>query len=130
MGSRNIYGDVNKFNPDRHLPGAPPRHPNAMVPFGFGVRGCIGMQFALLEAKTFLCMALNSFNIQTPVGFVPVPCMSHGGAPTCCNLSFNLTHREGGPLSRLDLFDDIDGLGKDANTKSAEKAPEKIDNSQ
>jgi hypothetical protein len=84
-----------------------------MVPFRFGVRGCIGMQFALLEAKSFLSMALNFFNIQTPVGFVPVPCMSHGGAPICSDLIFNLTYREGGPLSRVDLFDDIGGLGND-----------------
>jgi cytochrome P450 len=125
-----IYGDVNKFNPDRHSPGAPPRHPNAMVPFGFGVRGCIGMQFALLEAKTFLCMAINFFNIQTPDGFVPVPCMSHGGAPICSELSFNLTHREGGPLSRVALFDEIDGLEKDDKTKLHEKTSEKIDNPQ
>jgi cytochrome P450 len=119
-----IYGDVNVFNPDRHLPGAPPRHPNAMVPFGFGVRGCIGMQFAILEAKTFLCMALNFFDIQTPEGFVPTPYIGHGVAPSCLNLSFKLSPRAGGPLSRLELFDDIDfefddsdGLGKDDTQK-------------
>lgn len=98
------FGDVETFNPDRHLPGAPPRHQSAMLPFGYGVRGCIGMQFALLEAKTFLSMALNFFKIETPQGFVPLPYMGHGAAPTCKDLSFDLSYRTGGPLSRVDVF--------------------------
>lgn len=94
-----VFGDVDKFNPDRHLPGAPPRHPNAMAPFGFGVRGCIGMQFALLEARTFLCMIFNYFTNDTPKGFQIQSHLGHGAAPTCLNLSFNLKYREGGPLA-------------------------------
>jgi cytochrome P450 len=78
-----------------------------MVPFGFGVRGCIGMQFALLKAKTFVCMALKFFDIQTPEGYVPTPYNGHGAAATFLNLSFKLSPRARGPLSCLDLFDDI-----------------------
>ena len=101
-----LYGDPSVFNPDRHLPGAPTRHPNAMAPFGFGVRACVGSQFALLEAKTFLCMALHFFNIETPVGFVPIAHNGHGLSPTCKDLSLNISPRTGGPLSRVDVFDE------------------------
>ena len=92
-----------------------------MVPFEFGVRGCIGMQFTLLEVKTFLCMALNFFDIQTPEGYVLTPYNGRGAAPTRSNLSFKLSPGAGGTLSRLDLFDDIYvGLGKDAKNNGAE----------
>lgn len=37
------------------------RHPNAYHPWGFGVRACIGSQFALWEAKTFLAMVIRGF---------------------------------------------------------------------
>jgi hypothetical protein len=37
------------------------RHPNAFNPWGFGVRACIGSQFALWEGKLFLCMVLRCF---------------------------------------------------------------------
>jgi hypothetical protein len=37
------------------------RHPNAFNPWGFGVRACIGSQFALWEGKLFLCMVLHCF---------------------------------------------------------------------
>lgn len=37
------------------------RHPNAFNPWGFGVRACIGSQFALWEAKIFLAMVLRCF---------------------------------------------------------------------
>ena len=101
-----LYGDPSVFNPDRHLPGAPTRHPNAMAPFGFGVRACVGSQFALLEAKTFLCMALHFFNIETPAGFVPIAHNGHGLSPTCKDLSLKISPRTGGPLSRVDVFDE------------------------
>ena len=89
-----VFGDTEVFNPDRHMPGAPARHRNAMAPFGFGVRGCIGMQFALLEAKTFLCMMLNFFTIKTPQNFEIITSKHGGGAsPHCKNLSLTLGFR-------------------------------------
>lgn len=42
-----------EFLPERWLPGSDmgPRHPDAFVPFGTGVRGCIGRAFAMLEMQ-------------------------------------------------------------------------------
>lgn len=37
------------------------RHPNAFNPWGFGIRACIGSQFALWESKVFLAMVLRFF---------------------------------------------------------------------
>jgi cytochrome P450 / NADPH-cytochrome P450 reductase len=115
-----VFGDPEVFNPDRHLPGSPARHPNAQAPFGFGVRSCIGMQFALLEAKTFLCMILNSFTIQTPPDFKIIP-VGKAGAPTCQNLSFTLRQRPSAALSRVSFFSDP--LSTTAAAKSSQEKP-------
>jgi cytochrome P450 / NADPH-cytochrome P450 reductase len=113
-----VFGDPEVFNPDRHLQGSPARHPNAQVPFGFGVRSCIGMQFALLEAKTFLCMILNSFTIQTPPDFKIIP-VGKAGAPTCQNLSFTLRHRPNAALSRVNLSADPLSITESSKPSSA-----------
>ena len=53
------FGDPLSFNPDRFSPEAVrDRHPNAYHPWGFATRACIGSQFALFEAKTFLASML------------------------------------------------------------------------
>lgn len=101
-----VFGSPEEFNPERHMPGAPSRHPYAMNPFGFGVRGCIGMQFALLEAKVFLCMMLNYFEIKTPPNFEVIPARDDSTAPTCKNLTLIIKPRPSGPLSRVDLFEE------------------------
>ncbi|KAL3912338.1 MAG: hypothetical protein SGARI_001211, partial [Bacillariaceae sp.] len=117
-----IYGSPDIFNPERHMPGAPQRHPNAMQPFGFGVRACIGYQFAMLESKTFLAMILNFFSLQTPKNYEIVP-KREGGAPICKDLTFNLKYRKDGPLSRIGLFSDVPTLNK-FTTKVESRQPD------
>lgn len=93
------FGDVTAYNPERFLPEAvQARHPNAFVGFGFGLRACIGSQFALWEAKTFLSMVLPRFELKLPDGFKLYPSTKEGGlSPTCENLSLFIRPRENAP---------------------------------
>eukprot|EP00877_Chromochloris_zofingiensis_P012867 jgi/Chrzof1/7834/Cz02g38070.t1 len=95
------FGDVNKYNPERFMPGAADeRHPNAYAPFGCGVRSCIGQQFALWEAKTFLSMMLPAFSLKTLPGYVPESRNHDGGAaPVPGNLQLYIYPRVGSKLA-------------------------------
>ncbi|KAJ1926527.1 hypothetical protein IWQ60_003702 [Tieghemiomyces parasiticus] len=60
------------FNPDHFLPAAmAARHPGAYLPFSSGVRGCIGMQFAMQEMKIVLAYLLRRFDIRMCPGDLP-----------------------------------------------------------
>ncbi|CAO3620404.1 unnamed protein product [Mucor fragilis] len=60
-----IYPDHNRFDPDRWTPEEEQKRSRfAWLPFSTGPRGCIGMAFALQEAKTVLAMILNKFDFR------------------------------------------------------------------
>ncbi|KAI8916279.1 cytochrome P450 [Gorgonomyces haynaldii] len=62
-----VYPEPLKFNPDRWLPEEEQkRSAYAWLPFSIGARGCIGRQFAVLEAKIVLALILKSFYISIP----------------------------------------------------------------
>jgi cytochrome P450 len=49
------------------------RHPDAFKPWGFGVRACVGMQFALWEAKVLVSMMYHHFTFTAPDDLVLKP---------------------------------------------------------
>jgi cytochrome P450 family 110 len=61
-----VYPDPEKFNPDRFLE----RHysPFEFLPFGGGVRRCIGMAFAQFEMRTVLSSILTGFELSLTRG--------------------------------------------------------------
>ena len=62
-----LWGDdVNEFNPRRFASGAvqAAKHPLAFIPFGVGLRTCIGWNFTMFEAMVALAMILQRFSFQ------------------------------------------------------------------
>ncbi|KAK2147647.1 hypothetical protein LSH36_543g01059 [Paralvinella palmiformis] len=61
-----IWGnDQYSFVPERFSKEAiANRHPMAWMPFGLGPRNCVGLRFALLEAKTALAEILRRFSFE------------------------------------------------------------------
>ncbi|CAH0549767.1 unnamed protein product [Brassicogethes aeneus] len=59
-----IYENPEKFDPDRFsTKNTASRHQFAHIPFGEGPRICIGMRFALMEAKVGMAAILKNYNI-------------------------------------------------------------------
>lgn len=62
-----IWGDdVNEFNPSRFSDGIAraDKHPVAFIPFGLGVRTCIGQNLAILQAKLTISIILQRFSFK------------------------------------------------------------------
>ena len=77
------------------------RHPNAYHPWGFGTRACIGSQFAIFEAKSFLALLLVHFKWTGKPGYRLMPAFVKGSAaPNAQDLAFEIKARPGGPLDK------------------------------
>ncbi|KAL1167451.1 hypothetical protein V6Z11_A05G019600 [Gossypium hirsutum] len=62
-----IWGnDANEFNPARFSEGVAraAKHPVGFIPFGLGVRTCIGQNLAILQAKLTLSIILQRFSFR------------------------------------------------------------------
>ncbi|KAG5564573.1 hypothetical protein RHGRI_000678 [Rhododendron griersonianum] len=62
-----IWGnDANEFNPARFSDGVAraAKHPVAFIPFGLGVRTCIGQNLAILQAKLTIAIMLQRFSFH------------------------------------------------------------------
>ncbi|CAF1252202.1 unnamed protein product [Rotaria magnacalcarata] len=59
------WSEPEKFIPERFSPAEKvKRHPMTFLPFGDGPRNCIGMRFALLEAKLAIAKSLRDVELQ------------------------------------------------------------------
>ncbi|KAJ3371482.1 lanosterol 14-alpha-demethylase [Kappamyces sp. JEL0680] len=64
-----IYPDPEKFDPERWTSDMEAtRSAYSWLPFSIGARGCIGRQFAMLEAKIVLATVLKHFHVVIPNG--------------------------------------------------------------
>jgi len=59
-----IYPEPERFNPDRWLTINPSAY--EYLPFGAGIRMCIGATFASMEAKLVLAMMLQRYHLALP----------------------------------------------------------------
>ncbi|KAG5603607.1 hypothetical protein H5410_025099 [Solanum commersonii] len=74
---RKIWGeDVHVFKPDRFAEGvvkATNNNPVAFLPFGYGPRTCLGLNFAMIEAKITLSMILQRYMFTISPTYVHSP---------------------------------------------------------
>ncbi|KAH6837684.1 hypothetical protein C2S53_018947 [Perilla frutescens var. hirtella] len=73
----NIWGDdVHLFKPERFAEGivkATNNNPVAFLPFGFGPRTCLGLNFAIVEAKIALSMILQRYRLILSPTYIHSP---------------------------------------------------------
>ncbi|KAK4798013.1 hypothetical protein SAY86_030339 [Trapa natans] len=71
-----IWGsDANEFNPARFADGVSraSKHPFALIPFGLGVRNCIGQNLAILQDKLALAIILQRFRFRLSPTYLHAP---------------------------------------------------------
>ncbi|ELS00074.1 cytochrome P450 [Gloeocapsa sp. PCC 73106] len=74
-----IYPESEVFNPDRFAPGQEKQESCSYVPFGGGLRECLGKEFARLEMRVFAALLIQKYqwellpNQDLSMGIVPTP---------------------------------------------------------
>ncbi|GAB4832898.1 hypothetical protein Ancab_006916 [Ancistrocladus abbreviatus] len=71
-----IWGnDANDFNPLRFTDGVAraAKHPFAFIPFGLGIRTCVGQNLAMLQAKLVVAIILQRFSFRLSPSYQHAP---------------------------------------------------------
>lgn len=69
-----LWDDPDRFDPDRFLPEQERDRPRTQyMPFGAGARICIGMSFAMTEAKVILATFLQHASFEWDGTYIPEP---------------------------------------------------------
>jgi sterol 14-demethylase len=55
-----VFPDPERFDPHRKLPD----NPFAYIPFGGGMRKCVGNAFAILQIKSVMCAMLSRYDFE------------------------------------------------------------------
>ncbi|CAM5762753.1 cytochrome P450 [Labrys miyagiensis] len=67
-----LWSDSDQYRPERFLPDAdPPVTPRTLIPFGTGMRACIGRGLALMEMSAVACATLARFELEA-IGDAPI----------------------------------------------------------
>lgn len=69
------HPDPDRFRPERFADGGPVA--NSWIPFGGGARRCVGAQYSMLEATTFLAELLRRYDVS-PAARRPESARRHG----------------------------------------------------
>ena len=80
----NLWPDPERFDPDRFTPEQDAARPKfAYMPFGGGPRGCIGNQFAMVEAQLIVASIAQRFRVELlpDQGIQPEPLITLRPAP-------------------------------------------------
>jgi cytochrome P450 len=60
-----LWPESDQYRPERFLPGASPAvTPRSLIPFGIGMRACLGRGLALMEMCAIACMTLVRFELE------------------------------------------------------------------
>jgi cytochrome P450 len=60
-----LWPESDRYRPERFLPGAtPPVTPRSLIPFGIGMRACLGRGLALMEMCAIACMTIARFELE------------------------------------------------------------------
>ena len=92
--SEYVWPEPWKFRPERFSEEeSQGRHPCSWLPFSFGERNCIGMQFALLELRTVLSLVLKKYIVAPSVDRFPYSESRLTEIPAC-GVYINFAKRE------------------------------------